>query len=38
MRSPSKVSTVSDLLHGYANQDYNFGVSIDTWEVGIGAS
>jgi len=22
----------------YANQDYDFGVSIDTWEVGIGAS
>jgi hypothetical protein len=32
MGSPSKVSSVSDLLHGYANQDYNFGVS------GTGAS
>jgi hypothetical protein len=41
MGSPSKVPSVSDLLHGdvdYANQDYDFGVSIDTWEVGIGAS
>ena len=31
----------TDLLHGYVdytNQDYDFGVSIDTWEVGIGAS
>ena len=31
----------TDLLHGYvdyANQDYDFGISIDTWEVGIGAS